>query len=296
VRPSVRLWLASLYLFIIGTATLAYTLVELLLGLAYGSLLVTSDALHGFMDAAISYISGFGLYYASRRGRSFPWDIYRLESLMTLLSTIWVLGFYTYLLATSIKPGGRPTPLWMTLLLLAGGAMTYAIYLWESRNYRSLRIDILKADAAHAKADTALSAAAAAAVVISNATGLAAAETAAVFAIYGYVLYEFIKLSRDAAYGILGALYKDPRLEEAIRSVLSELGKPLDVKVRRAGSFLVVYTLVAVSPDMTVGKLHTSRTRAIKAISRLHPLIVHVDVKVVPHRKELRRWLRARRQ
>ncbi len=295
MRPSVRLWLAALYLFIMGTITLAYTLVELLLGLTYRSLLVTSDALHGFMDTAISYISGFGLYYASRRGRSFPWDIYRLESLLTLLSTVGVLSFYTYLLATSLKPGGSPTPLWMTLLLLAGGAMTYAMYLWEDRNYKTLRIEILKADAAHAKADTALSAAAAAAVVVSNAAGLLQAETAAVVAIYGYVLYEFAKLSREAARGILGALYKDPRLEEGIRSALAELGKPLDVKVRRAGSFLVVYSLVAVSPDMTVGKLHAARTRAIRAISRLHPLIVHVDVKVVPQRKELRRWLKARR-
>lgn len=41
---------------------MAYTIAELLLGLIYNSLLVTSDAIHGFMDSAIAYIAGFGLY------------------------------------------------------------------------------------------------------------------------------------------------------------------------------------------------------------------------------------------
>jgi len=46
-----------------------------------------------------------------------------------------------------------------------------------------------------------------------------------------------------------------------------------------------VYSLVAVSPDMTIGRLHVLRTRAIRTISKLHPLIVHVDIKIVPKKK-----------
>jgi len=277
-----------------GTISLAYTLVELILGVTYGSLLVTSDAIHGFMDSAIAYISGFGLYYASRRGRSFPWEVYRLESLVTLLSILTVLALYTYMLATSIRLEGKPTPLWMTLLLLAGGALTFLAYLWERHNYQMLRLDILKADALHAKIDTLLSLASATAVVASNFLHLLAAEVLAVFAIYGYVLYEFSRLAKDATYGILGALYSDPTLEGRIRESLAELGRPIDVKIRRAGSFLVVYSLVAVSPDMTVGRLHVLRTKAIRTISNLHPLIVHVDIKIVPRRKEFKRVERSR--
>ncbi|RFA97268.1 cation diffusion facilitator family transporter [Pyrobaculum aerophilum] len=295
MRPFIRLWLASLYLFVIGTVSLAYTLVELLLGIMYRSLLVTSDALHGFLDAAIAYISGFGLYYASRRGRSFPWEIYRVESLLTLLSTLAILGFYTYMLATSIELNGEPTPMWMTLLLLAGGGITFLLYLWERHNYESLKLDILKADALHAKVDTALSAVAALAVVVSNLFHLVLAEVVAVFIIYLYVLYEFSKLAKEATYGIVGALYRDDSLEEKIRNILAELGRPIDVKIRRLGSFFVVYSLVGVTPDMTIGKLHALRTKAIKTISRLHPLIVHVDIKIVPRRKEYKRGERSRR-
>ncbi|MEZ0319373.1 MAG: cation diffusion facilitator family transporter [Pyrobaculum sp.] len=286
MRPSTRLWLASLYLFIMGTISLSYTLVELILGLWYRSLLVTSDALHGFMDAAIAYVAGFGLYYASRRGRSFPWEVYRLESLLTLLSALAVLGFYTYLLATSIEPNGNPTPMWMTLLLLTGGLLTYLMYVWQCRNHKMLKLDILKADATHAKVDTLLSAISAAAVVASNLTSLVVIETATIFIVFGYVLYEFTKLVKDATYGILGALYKDQALEEKIREVVSELGRPLDVKIRRAGSFLVVYSLVAVDRSMTVGRLHVLRSKVIRRVARLNPLIVHVDVKVVPLRRE----------
>ncbi|MEM0483130.1 MAG: cation diffusion facilitator family transporter [Pyrobaculum sp.] len=295
MRPFIRLWLASLYLFIMGTVSLAYTLVELLLGIMYHSLLVTSDALHGFLDAAIAYISGFGLYYASRRGRSFPWEIYRVESLLTLLSTLAILGFYTYMLATSIELNGEPTPIWMTLLLLAGGGITFLLYLWERHNYESLKLDILKADALHAKVDTVLSAVAALAVVVSNLFHLVLAEVVAVFIIYLYVLYEFSKLAKEATYGIVGALYRDDSLEEKIRNILAELGRPIDVKIRRLGSFFVVYSLVGVTPDMTIGKLHALRTKAIKTISRLHPLIVHVDIKIVPRRKEYKRGERSRR-
>ena len=294
MKPSTRLWLASLYLFIMGTISLAYTLVELILGVTYSSLLVTSDAIHGFMDAAIAYISGFGLYYASRRGRSFPWEVYRLESLMTLLSILTVLTLYTYMLATSIRLEGEPTPLWMTLLLLAGGVLTFLTYLWERHNYQMLRLEILKADALHAKIGTLLSLASAVAVMASNFLHLLIAEVLAVFMIYGYVLYEFSRLAKDAAYRILGALYRDPALEGKIRESLAELGRPIDVKIRRAGSFLVVYGLVAVSPDMTVGRLHVLRTKTIRAISKLHPLIVHVDIKIVPRRKEFKRVERSR--
>jgi cation diffusion facilitator family transporter len=293
VKPSTRLWLASLYLFIMGTASLAYTIAELLLGVIYNSLLVTSDAIHGFMDSAVAYIAGFGLYYASQRGRALPWEIYRLESLLTLLSIVAVLALYTYTLATSIHLDGEPMPLWMTLLL-AGGVLTYVMYLWERRNYHKLKLEILRADALHAKIDTVLSLASAVAVVLSNYLHLLIAKVATVFVIYGYVLYEFTRLAKDAAYGILGALYKDPALEDKIREAAAELGKPIDVKIRRAGSFLVVYGLVAVSPDMTMGRLHVLRTKAIKTMSKLHPLIVHVDVKFVPRRKEYKRPLKSR--
>ena len=204
-----------------------------------------------------------------------------------------MLTLYTYMLATSIHLDGEPTPLWMTLLL-AGGDLTYVMYLWERCNYLKLKLEILRADALHAKIDTALSLASVATVVLSNYFHLLIAEVAAVFVIYGYVLYEFTRLAKDAAYGILGALYKDPALEDKIREAAAELGKPIDVKIRRAGSFLVVYSLVAVSPDMTVGRLHVLRTKAIKTISKLHPLIVHVDVKFVPRRKEYKRPLKSR--
>ncbi|MFN3804352.1 MAG: cation diffusion facilitator family transporter [Pyrobaculum sp.] len=285
MRPSLRLWLASLYLFIMGTISLAFTLLEFALGLFYQSLLVISDSLHGFMDSVIAYVSGIGLYYASRRGRAFPWEAYRLESLLTLLSASGVLGFYTYMLITSIKLEGGPTPLWMTALLLIGGVLSFLLYLWQRHNYNVLKLEILKADAVHAKVDASLSLTSTLAVVVSNVFGLFVAEVAAVFFIYLYVLYEFIKLSKDATYGILGALYKDASLENAIKNALMELGKPIDVKIRRAGSFLVVYTLVAVNPEMTVGKLHLLRSKTIRAIARLHPLIAHVDIKIVPKRR-----------
>lgn len=285
MRPSLRLWLASLYLFIMGTITLAFTLLEFTLGLFYQSLLVVSDSLHGFMDSVIAYVSGIGLYYASRRGRAFPWEVYRLESLLTLLSASGVLGFYTYMLFTSIRLEGEPTPLWMTSLLLIGGVLSFLLYLWERHNYNVIKLEILNADAVHAKVDAFLSLTSALAVVVSNVFGLFVAEVAAVLLIYVYVLYEFTKLSKDATYGILGALYRDPSLENTIRNTLAELGKPIDVKVRRAGSFLVVYTLVAVNPEMTVERLHLLRSKAIRSISRLHPLIVHVDIKIVPKRR-----------
>jgi Predicted Co/Zn/Cd cation transporters len=87
---------------------------------------------------------------------------------LTLLSILTVLTLYTYTLATSIHLDGEPTPLWMTLLLLAGGALTYVMYLWERCNYLKLKLEILRADALHAKIDTALSLVSVAAVVLSS--------------------------------------------------------------------------------------------------------------------------------
>ncbi|MEM4897425.1 MAG: cation transporter [Pyrobaculum sp.] len=125
----------------VPTISIAYTITEILLGLMYESFLVISDAIHGFMDAAIAYIAGFGLYYASKRWRSFPWEVYRLESLLALLTALAVLS--TYFLTTSLR---IDTPLWITTLLAAGGVLTYFMYLWQRYNYRVLMLEILKAD------------------------------------------------------------------------------------------------------------------------------------------------------
>ncbi|MEM4577977.1 MAG: cation transporter [Pyrobaculum sp.] len=285
MKPSTRLWLASLYLFIMGTISIAYTIAEILLGLMYESLLVISDAIHGFMDAAIAYIAGFGLYYASRRGRSFPWEVYRLESLLALLTALAVLSMYTYFLTTSLRIDISPTPLWMTTLLAAGGVLTYFMYLWQRYNYRVLKLEILKADSVHAKVDAILSTVSAISVIVSNYFNFTLIEIFAIFLIYGYAAIEFIKLSKEALHGVLGTEYRDPVLRGQIEKTLGDLGRPVVVKIRRAGSFLVVYSLVAVNSDMTVGKLHILRSKAIKSITRLHPLIVHVDIKVVPLKK-----------
>lgn len=196
MKPSTRLWLASLYLFIMGTISIAYTIAEILLGLMYESLLVISDAIHGFMDAAIAYIAGFGLYYASRRGRSFPWEVYRLESLLALLTALAVLSMYTYFLTTSLRIDISPTPLWMTTLLAAGGVLTYFMYLWQRYNYRVLKLEILKADSVHAKVDAILSTVSAISVIVSNYFNFTLIEIFAIFLIYGYAAIEFIKLSK----------------------------------------------------------------------------------------------------
>lgn len=281
--------MASLYMVIVGTSTLAFTLFEILLGYMYGSLLVLSDAIHGVMDAAISYTAALGLYYASRHSRSFPWGLYGAESLATLLSVSGVLAFYTYMVAIGLGSGGRPTPLWMVSPLIAGGVMTYAIYLWEKGNYERLRLEILKADYVHARIDAVLSAASAASVLASNFLSIYMAEVAAVLAVYAYIVVEFSRLARDSIRGILGSPYRDEALESAIFRVAEGLGKPLNLKIRRAGSFLVVYLLVAADPDWTLGKIHRHRARVIRRIMRISPLIVHVDVKLVPARHVARR-------
>ncbi len=125
----------------VPTISIAYTIAEILM---YESLLVISDAIYGLMDAAIAYIAGFGLYYASRRGRSFPWEVYRLESLLALLTALAVLS--THFLTTSLRRDISPTPPWITTLLAAGGVLTYFMYLWQRYNYRVLKLEILKAD------------------------------------------------------------------------------------------------------------------------------------------------------
>lgn len=273
----------------VGTLTLAFTLFEILLGYMYGSLLVLSDAMHGVMDAAISYTASFGLYYASRRTRTFPWGLYGAESLATLMSVAGVLAFYTYMVVTGLWSGGRPTPMWMVSLLVAGGILTYAIYIWEKRNYERLRLEILKADYLHARIDAVLSAASAASVAASNLAGIYLAEAAVVVAVYAYIVLEFLKLARESVSGILGSLHRDESLEASIYSIAEELGRPLSLKIRRAGSFLVVYLLVAADPGWTLEKIHRRRAKVIRRIMRLSPLIVHVDVKLVPARHVARR-------
>lgn len=214
MRPNLRLRFAALYLFIMGTSSLAYTIAELLMGLMYQSLLITSDALHGFMDSAIAYVAGIGLYYASRESKPFPWEIYRLESLLTLASVLAVLGLYTYTLATSLRLEGKPTPLWLISIVLLGAALTYIMYPWERENYKALKLEILRADSIHAKADTALLLAAASSIAVSNAFDLYIAEIAAIIAVYSYAAVECFKLVRDSLNGLMGALYRDAALEE----------------------------------------------------------------------------------
>ena len=281
--------------------------VELVVFAVSSSVILLTDLFHWFVDTVLEVVFLFTLLVASRSSRRFPWSTVIVESSLTSISCLVVLGVYFYLftgyLFSFSETMGISTQNYTPLIAtITGGALTVLTYTILSKSYRRYRIELLRVDSLHALLDVVASIVASLGVVLAAYTGSFAVEMLFTFILMLFVFHSMIEVFKNNIKAITGGQLNTDLSAEIRRRLKEEISRGVEIistEARKLGSFYVVSVELAVNPDTTVLELHRLRKRVIKTITGISELIYHVDVKFNPkyklREKKTRRALNARR-
>jgi len=290
-----RVFAASVLLSLIGMS------VELAVFVVASSLILLTDLFHWAVDTVLEVVFLATLVVASKTRRRFPWSIIAVESSLTTLSCIAILGVYFYVFADylfSLSESASVTTQEYTPLVatVSGGVLTVLAYSILSRAYRKYRIELLRVDSIHALVDTVAALMASLGVVLVVRTGSTAVELFFTFILMLFVFHSMIEVFKNNIKAFTGGQLDAElasRIAQRVKSELDKNASLLGVEARKLGSFYVVNVELEVDPDTTVLELHRLRERVVKTVLGVSELIYHVDVKYKPKYK--RRVRRARR-
>lgn len=281
--------------------------VELVVFAVSSSVILLTDLFHWFVDTVLEVVFLFTLLVASRSSRRFPWSTVIVESSLTSISCLVVLGVYFYLftgyLFSFSETTGISTQNYTPLIAtITGGALTVFTYNILSRSYRRYRVELLRVDSLHALLDVVASIVASLGVVLAAYTGSLAVEMLFTFILMLFVFHSMIEVFKSGIKAFTGGQLNAELSAEIRRRLKEEISRGVEIistEARKLGSFYVVSVELAVNPDTTVLELHRLRKRVIKTITGVSELIYHVDVKFNPkyklREKKARRALNARR-
>lgn len=138
---------------------LAVTVAKLVLGVLSGSLSITADGFHSLVDSSSNIIGLVGAWVASRPAdHNHPYGHHKYETLATggiggmLLVAAFEIGrnAVSRLVGEPVTPDVSP----VTLGIMAGTfVVNLGVTLYETRAAQRLSSDLLRADAAHTRAD-----------------------------------------------------------------------------------------------------------------------------------------------
>jgi cation diffusion facilitator family transporter len=281
--------------------------VELVVFAVSSSVILLTDLFHWFVDTVLEVVFLFTLLVASRSSRRFPWSTVIVESSLTSISCLVVLGVYFYLftgyLFSFSETTGISTQNYTPLIAtITGGALTVLTYNILSRSYRRYRVELLRVDSLHALLDVVASIVASLGVALAAYTGSLAVEMLFTFILMLFVFHSMIEVFKNNIKAITGGQLNTELSAEIRRRLKEEISRSVEIinaEARKLGSFYVVSVELAVEPDTTVLELHRLRKRVIKTITGISELIYHIDVKFNPkykwREKRVRRAVNAKR-
>jgi cation diffusion facilitator family transporter len=281
--------------------------VELVVYAVSSSVILLTDLFHWFVDTVLEVVFLFTLLVASRSSRRFPWSTVIVESSLTSISCLVVLGVYFYLFTGYLfsfpETTGISTQNYTPLIAtITGGALTVLTYTILSKSYRRYRVELLRVDSLHALLDVVASIVASLGIALAAYTGSLAVEMLFTFILMLFVFHSMIEVFKNNIKAITGGQLNTELSAEIKRRLKEEISRSVEIinaEARKLGSFYVVSVELAVEPDTTVLELHRLRKRVIRTIAGISELIYHIDVKFNPkykwREKRVRRAVNAKR-
>jgi len=128
---------------------------KLVLALLSGSVALIADALHSFTDVIASLAVWIGLRISKRRSRAFPYGLYKVENLVSLITSLAIFfAGYEIVREVLTRSGGTLTHLPVTLVgVVLTIVATFAFSRYELKVGREIGSPSLIADAQHVKTD-----------------------------------------------------------------------------------------------------------------------------------------------
>ncbi len=272
---------------------LALGLIEIIFSQVSGSIALLADGIDSVSDAAVSFFVWTGLRFVRRKpSRRFQYGYYKVESFTSLMTAVALIGVSGFIFARSYRGFVNPVPInlpftALVVLLIAGmGSLYRALQMRQVAN--KYNILSLKIDAQNSIKDASSSFVAFGSVFIST-LGLHQVDAIGGMIVAVYILTVAYVAFKESSLVLLDAFH-EPELTKRIESLIkshAQVRGIRELRLRRAGPFIVGALEIIVDGNMTVSQAHevaTELENSIKSrIAGLRRLVVTTVPVVDPH-------------
>ena len=263
-------------------------ILEIVFAQLTGSIALLADGIDSLSDSAVSFFVWTGLHFAVRRpSKRFPFGYYKVESLTALLAAVLLVGAASFIFLRSYRALTSIHIITLPIIALAILAVTGLLSLYRALQMRRIanRYNILslKVDARNSIKDTSSSFVAFTSVLVST-LGFTQMDAIGGFLVGVYILTVAYVALRESSLVLLDAFH-EPDLTHQIENMIHahrEIKGLKDLKLRRAGPFIVGILEVIVDGDMTVSEMHEVVTELEHSIKDRIPALRSLTVKAIP--------------
>ena len=272
---------------IIGSIVLlvAVSAARLLAGYAMGVGVLVVEGLHSLIDCVISlFILAALLLARSKRGKKYPYGLYKLEDLAALLLSLVILG---ELVSALSEMGNSPPELGLIPVAIQGVSVLALLGVVYLKYYaaRLLNSPSMKADAAHMVADVMESGFVSLGLALYYYTLHPLSYKAALLAAVIGLAVAAYEAAHDSIKALLD-IPKDPSLarevESLVERVMGDKAKVVGVRARWAGPVIFLEVEVRVHPLQTVEAASRLARRAARLVMEEIPEVEDVRILMEP--------------
>ena len=254
-----------------------------------GSVALFADGIDSLSDAAVSFFVWTGLHFARRRpSKRFPFGYYKVESLTALIAALVLVAAASFIFLRSYRALLNPKPLNLPVAALVVLFVTGLVSLYRALQMRQIalkyRILSLNVDAKNSIKDASSSFVAFGSVLLTTlGFGHEADAIGGMLVAFYIVTVAYVAL-REASLVLLDAFH-DPEMTREIESVIhsnSQVKGIKELRLRRAGPFIVGVLEVIVDGNMTVRQMHSIMTELEKSIKKRIVGLRTLTVKAIP--------------
>ncbi len=263
-------------------------IVEIVFSQLTGSISLFADGIDSLSDAVVSFFVWTGLHFARRRpSKKFPYGYYKVESLTALLAAIVLVGAASFIFLRSyralLSPRQILLPETALVVLFATGLLSLYRALQMRKVANRHNILSLKIDAKNSIKDASSSFVAFTSVLVAY-LGFKQMDAIGGILVGIYILTVAYVAFRESSLVLLDAFH-EPELTRQIETMIgthSQIKGMKDLRLRRAGPFVVGILEVVVDGSMTVKQMHDVVSELENSIKKRIPGLRSLTVKAIP--------------
>lgn len=286
-------------LYMISLISAIYGVAELILWLSIlPSEIIFIDMLHSFLDALMSFATGFAIYLSLRSfSKKFSNGLYKIEnmiSLMISLITMFLIAECVYDSVFNIQKGSL-IPIYVPIIFAAGSLVSFVAYKIELRIARKTRSMAVLADAQHARSDFIFG-------IFTALLSLAGSVLETIYIEKIIVMIMSVYIGRDAIFitkdSLLALLDASPD-ERFVSKIMRDIKRRFDIEIesidlRKTGSFITGVITVKLDPEIKIRDAEIIIRRIRRYLYRRYPELINIVIKPVPtafYKKDLSKIL-----
>lgn len=261
---------------------------EIIFGQFTGSISLLADGIDSLSDAVVSFFVWTGLHFARRSpSKRFPYGYYKVESLTALLAAVVLVGVAAFIFLRSyrslLSPRQILLPETALIVLLLTGLLSLYRALQMRRIANRHNILSLKVDAKNSIKDASSSFVAFTSVLVAY-LGFKQMDAIGGILVGFYIVTVAYVALRESSLVLLDAFH-EPELTKQIEAMIGmnrQIKGMKDLRLRRAGPFIVGILEVAVDGSMTVRQMHDVVSELENSIKKKIPALRSLTVKATP--------------